>query len=49
MTATFWPCLYITEDVAMSGLPRTRPDYRSLFPARTGFSSFLNTLRFSMR
>jgi len=30
----------------MSGSPRTRPDYRSLFPARTGFSSFLNTLRF---
>jgi len=49
MTATFWPCLYITEDVAMSGSPRTRPDYRSLFPARTGFSSFLNTLRFPMR
>lgn len=33
----------------MSGSPRTRPDYRSLFAAHTGFSSFLNTLRFSMR
>jgi len=33
----------------MSGSPRTCPDYRSLFPALTGFSSFPHSPLFTMR
>jgi len=33
----------------MSGSPRIRPDYRSLFPALTGLSSFPISPLFTMR